>query len=100
MESGGSSRSGLLTAGGILSIMAGAFEVLGGGVMVGLAVSPAIRDRTSRSRRRRLGRHGCEATSDESDEGARPAGWAPSPYLRSGVRPRMVLHPPVTGLAW
>ena len=35
-------RSGLLTAGGILSIIAGAFEVLGGGAMVGSAVSPAV----------------------------------------------------------
>ena len=38
-----SRRSGLLTAGGILSIIGGAFEVLGGGAMVGSAVSPAIR---------------------------------------------------------
>ena len=42
MESSGSHRSGLLTAGGILSIIVGAFEVLGGGAMVGSAVSPAV----------------------------------------------------------
>jgi hypothetical protein len=36
MESGGSDRSGLPTAGGILSIIVGAFEVIGGGIMVGV----------------------------------------------------------------
>jgi hypothetical protein len=36
MASNGSGRGGLLTAGGALSIVAGAFEVIGGGVMVAL----------------------------------------------------------------
>jgi len=36
MASNGNSRGGLLTAGGALSIVAGAFEVIGGGVMVAL----------------------------------------------------------------
>jgi hypothetical protein len=39
MESNGSHRSGLLTAGGILSIVGGAFEVVGGGTMVGLVIA-------------------------------------------------------------
>ena len=39
MESSGSQRSGLLTAGGILSIIGGALEVIGGGIMVGLAIA-------------------------------------------------------------
>ena len=39
MESSGSHRGGLLTAGGILSIVGGAFEVTGGAVMVGLAIA-------------------------------------------------------------
>jgi hypothetical protein len=34
MESSGSHRSGLLTAGGILSIVGGSFEVIGGGIIV------------------------------------------------------------------
>jgi hypothetical protein len=34
MSSNGDSRSGLLTAGGILSIVAGALEVIGGGIIV------------------------------------------------------------------
>jgi len=36
MVSNGNSRGGLLTAGGALSIVAGAFEVIGGGIMVAL----------------------------------------------------------------
>jgi len=36
MASNGNSRGGLLTAGGALSIVAGAFEVIGGGIMVAL----------------------------------------------------------------
>ena len=42
MESSGSHRSRLLTAGGILSIIGGAFEVIGGGALVALVVSPAV----------------------------------------------------------
>jgi hypothetical protein len=42
MRTGGR-RSGLLTAGGILSIVSGAFEVVGGGALVGTVVSPAVR---------------------------------------------------------
>jgi hypothetical protein len=38
MASDGGSRSGLLTAGGILSIIGGALEVIGGGIMVGLVI--------------------------------------------------------------
>ena len=36
MESNGNSKGGLLTAGGALSIVAGAFKVIGGGIMVAL----------------------------------------------------------------
>lgn len=43
MESSGGHRSGLLTAGGVLSIVAGVFEVIGGGAVVALVVSPAVR---------------------------------------------------------
>jgi len=43
MESNNSHRSGLLTAGGILSIIGGAFEIVGGGAMVALVVSPGLR---------------------------------------------------------
>jgi len=43
MESSGSRRSGLLTAGGILSIVAGALQVIIGGVVVGLIFSPCLR---------------------------------------------------------
>jgi len=39
MASSGSNRSGLLTAGGILSIVGGASEVTGGGIMVGLTIA-------------------------------------------------------------
>jgi hypothetical protein len=42
MESSGNHRSGLLTAGGILSIIGGTFEVIGGGALVALVVSPAV----------------------------------------------------------
>ena len=43
MASSGSSRSGLLTAGGVLSIVGGAFEAIGGAIMVGLMISGVIR---------------------------------------------------------
>jgi hypothetical protein len=36
MASNGNNRGGLLTTGGILSIIGGAFEVIGGGIMVAL----------------------------------------------------------------
>ena len=36
MASNGSDRSGLLTAGGVLSIVVGAFQVIGGGILVTL----------------------------------------------------------------
>jgi hypothetical protein len=39
MASSSNHRSGLLTAGGILSIIGGALEVTGGGIMVGLAIA-------------------------------------------------------------
>jgi hypothetical protein len=39
MAFGGSHRSGLLTAGGILSIIGGALEVTGGGIMVALVIA-------------------------------------------------------------
>ena len=42
MESSGSHRSGLLTAGGILSIVAGAFEVTFGAVVTALTMSGVI----------------------------------------------------------
>jgi len=38
MESNGNSRSGLLTAGGILSILGGVLEVIGGGIVTGIAI--------------------------------------------------------------
>jgi membrane-bound ClpP family serine protease len=43
MASSGSSRGGLLTAGGILSIVGGAFEAISGAIMVGLMISGVIR---------------------------------------------------------
>ncbi len=44
MESnGGSQRPGLFIAGGISSILAGTFEIIGGGALVALVVSPAVR---------------------------------------------------------
>jgi len=39
MDSNGSRGSGLLTAGGILSIVGGAFEASGGAVLVGLTIA-------------------------------------------------------------
>ena len=42
MASSGSSRSGLLTAGGILSIVVGAFEVIFGAVVTALTMSGVI----------------------------------------------------------
>jgi hypothetical protein len=42
VESSGSHRSGLLTAGGVLSIVGGAFEVVGAGMLVAIAVSVLI----------------------------------------------------------
>jgi len=43
MESSGSRRSGLPTAGGILGIIAGALQVIVGGVVVALIFSPSLR---------------------------------------------------------
>ena len=43
MATDGSSRSGLLTAGGVLSILAGTFEIIGGGALLALVVSPGVR---------------------------------------------------------
>jgi hypothetical protein len=43
MASHGASRRGLLTAGGILSIVAATFEMVGGGALVASALSPAVR---------------------------------------------------------
>ena len=42
MASSGSHRSGLLTAGGVLSIIGGAFQVIGGGIGTALVVSAFI----------------------------------------------------------
>ena len=42
MASNGNGRGGLLTAGGILSIVAGAFEVIGGVIMVVLKIGIGI----------------------------------------------------------
>lgn len=42
MASSGSRRSGLLTAGGILSIIVGAFELIGGGIMIGLVIGGGV----------------------------------------------------------
>jgi hypothetical protein len=42
MASNGNKRSGLLTAGGILSIIGGAFEVIGGVIMVVLPIGVRI----------------------------------------------------------
>jgi hypothetical protein len=42
MASNGNSRGGLLTAGGILSIIGGALEVIGGGIMVVLTIRAGI----------------------------------------------------------
>ena len=38
MESNGNSKSGLLTAGGVLSIIAGVLEVIGGGIVAGIGI--------------------------------------------------------------
>jgi len=43
MGCSGSERSGLLTAGGVLSIVGGVFEVFSGGIVVGLTITAAIR---------------------------------------------------------
>ena len=42
MESNGNSRSGLLTAGGILSILGGVLEVIGGGIVLGVVINVFI----------------------------------------------------------
>ena len=42
MASGGGSKSGLLTAGGVLSIIAGALEVIGGLIIAGLTIGIRI----------------------------------------------------------
>jgi hypothetical protein len=42
MESSGSQRSGLLTAGGVLSIISGAFQVIGGGIATALVIAAFI----------------------------------------------------------
>ena len=41
MESGGSSRSRLLTAGGILSIIAGIYQIIGGLLLAGI-IPPSL----------------------------------------------------------
>ena len=38
METNSNSRSGLLTAGGVLSIIGGVLEVIGGGIVVGMGI--------------------------------------------------------------
>jgi hypothetical protein len=38
MESNGNSKSGLLTAGGVLSIIGGVLEVIAGGIVVGIGI--------------------------------------------------------------
>ena len=48
MESSGSRRSGWLTAGGVLSIVGGAFEVVGGGMAAAAVVSAFIWSREHR----------------------------------------------------
>jgi len=42
MESNGNSRSGLLTAGGVLSIIGGLLELIGGGVVMGIGIQNII----------------------------------------------------------
>jgi len=42
MASNGNSRSGLLTAGGVLSIMGGVLELIGGGIVVGIGIEYII----------------------------------------------------------
>ena len=43
MESNGNSKSGLLTAGGVLSIIGGILEAIGGGIVVGIVIHYLIR---------------------------------------------------------
>ncbi len=45
MESSPSQRSGLLTAGGVLSIIGGAFQVIGGGIATALVIAAFIGSR-------------------------------------------------------
>ena len=45
MESNGNSKSGLLTAGGVLSIIGGILEAIGGGIVVGIVIHYLIRGR-------------------------------------------------------
>ena len=42
MESNGNSRSGLLTAGGVLSIIGGLLELIGGGILMGIGIKSII----------------------------------------------------------
>jgi len=42
MESNGHSKSGLLTAGGVLSIIGGVLELIGGGIVVGIGIENII----------------------------------------------------------
>ena len=42
MESNGNSKSGLLTAGGVLSIIAGVLELIAGGLVVGIGIYTII----------------------------------------------------------
>ncbi len=42
MESTGSQRSGLLTAGGVLSIISGAFQVIGGGIATAFVMAAFV----------------------------------------------------------
>jgi len=42
MESNGNSRSGLLSAGGVLSIIGGVLELIGGGIAVGIGIQNII----------------------------------------------------------
>ena len=42
MESNGNSKSGLLTAGGVLSIIGGILELIGGGIVMGIGIQNII----------------------------------------------------------
>ena len=42
MESNGNSRSGLLTAGGVLSIMGGLLELIGAGILMGIGIKSIV----------------------------------------------------------
>jgi len=42
MESNGNNRSGLLTAGGVLSILGGVLEVIAGGIVLGIVINIII----------------------------------------------------------